>query len=362
MKKLYVLASGLLVLGLNAQTKNLQNALEGTPKTVQVADIASKGPVDVLYAEDFETFTVGAAVGQNGYAYAGGTPADYQIKAADAAHSSKYLTIGAAGGTAATASVREFAESMSTLYDAWDGRAADNNILRGTLDFYTGTSTNIGAGRAGSYIFDADGNGVIGINWNAAEKTFHGFIQLRLKADGEVGGYNVSWGATMPKFNADTWYKVEYMYDYTTGDGWFKMPNGTTYTWDNASNTTVEVVPGVYPDIHEFVAFTNVAASRTYGYDNAKLVAGNAVNLAVSTVKGQVSTVQVYPNPTADVLNVTNTKKLNAYRILDASGKVVSSGTPAGTSIDVSKLAKGAYVIHFETLENGFETRKFIKK
>lgn len=364
MKKFYFMALGLMFVGLNAQNKDLLKSVEGvTNSSTGNSVLTLKAAQDVLYQENFESFNTGNAAGQNNYGYPSGegTDADYQIMPADAKHSSKYLKINTSGGTTATPTFREFVEITPDLGNQWLNRKPTNNILRGELEFFTGTSTNTGDGRAGSYIFDANGNGLVGINWNAKTQTLNGFLALTLISTGVQGSYNLSFG-TMPTLLPNTWYKISYSYDYNTGVGTFRFPDGTDYVWDNSSNNTVTIVPSLDPDVHEFVAFTYIAAARAYGYDNAKIVAGDVTNLATSNVKGTISNIQVYPNPTADILNVTNTKKLYSYKIYDASGKIVAEGKPEGVSINVSRLQKGNYVVQIITEEQGLETRKFIKK
>jgi hypothetical protein len=315
---------------------------------------------NVLESLNFENFTLGNANGQNGYTFFNGVTGDYQILN-DATHL-KYLQISGSGGTTATAATRYYYPNASTLGSAWSTRTAGNNILKGELEIFTGTSTVTTAGRAGSYVFNAAGSGVIGINWNANTKTLNGFLGLTLVSSGTAGGYNLSFTGT-PVLAENAWYKVGYEYDSSTGNGKFIFPNGTAYTWDNTSNSTVTVIPNNNPDEQDFFVTTNASAARTYGFDNYKLSATNSSLLGTNdVVKGEISKITVYPNPTTDILNISNTKKVLNYKIFDASGKIVLNGRPTDLSVNVSKLPKGSFVIQFETIENGLETRKFIKK
>ncbi|SFH91986.1 T9SS type A sorting domain-containing protein [Halpernia frigidisoli] len=333
-------------------------------KTLLIATLLFAGfqmeAQNVLESLNFENFTLGNADGQNGYTIFNGVAADYQIL--NDATRLKYLQISGSGGTTATTASRYYFPAASTLGSSWSGRTAGNNILKGEFDIFTGTSTVITAGRAGSYVFNSTGNGVIGITWNANTKTLNGYLGLTLISTGAEGGYNLSFTGT-PVLAENAWYKVGYEYDYTTGNGKFIFPNGSAYTWDNTSNATVSVIPNNNPDEQDFFVATNASAARAYGFDNYKLSATNASLLATSdAVKGEISKISVYPNPTTDVLNISNTKKVLNYKVFDASGKVVLNGRPIDLSVNVSKLTKGSYVIQFETIENGLETRKFIKK
>lgn len=369
MRKFYFIAIGLVTIGLNAQNQknaevaSLSTTSKGSGSIFSMGSGASKKSVapDVLQSENFEGFNLGDAPGQNGYLNFNGTAANYQI-ATDATHG-KYLKQFASGGSAGTAATTYFYSTSEDIQNGWDARDGQNNILRGEVEIFTGESTNTTNGRAAVYIFNPEGRGVIGISWNANTKTFDGFLGLTLNSTGAAGGYNLSFGSDAPKFEVNKWYKVAYMYNSDTGVGQWIYPNGFVATWDNNSNNTVQVIPNLEPAELDFVVVTNLSAARTYGFDNSKLVATNEASLGVSnSVKGEISKITVYPNPTTETLSVSNTKKLLSYKVYDKSGKIVLSGEPKGTDISVSKLEKGVYVIHLVTEENGYETRQFIKK
>lgn len=69
--------------------------------------------------------------------------------------------------------------------------------------------------------------------------------------------------------------------------------------------------------------------------------------------------VSISPNPTSDYLNFN--AKVKSVQIIDAAGRNVSSAKVANNQVDVRNLAKGVYIVKFET-ENGTQTEKFIKK
>ena len=71
--------------------------------------------------------------------------------------------------------------------------------------------------------------------------------------------------------------------------------------------------------------------------------------------------IQIYPNPTTDILNITKVADKTPYKIHNAVGQLVSKGTILDHKISVQKLVKGVYVISIET-ENQTIQQKFIKK
>ncbi|WEK71039.1 MAG: glycine-rich protein [Candidatus Chryseobacterium colombiense] len=74
------------------------------------------------------------------------------------------------------------------------------------------------------------------------------------------------------------------------------------------------------------------------------------------------STINIYPNPTTDFLNVTKVSDKATYKIYNPAGQLVSKGYMNGGIINVSALTKGTYVIAIEDRGNDLFTSKFIKK
>ncbi len=361
MKKIYLLAIGLATLTLNAQKGDLVlNAptLVSTSASHTANKLTNKAAADVLDTEKFETFTLGNAAGQNGYINYNGTAADYKI-VNDAARGN-YLTITASGGNSSTAGSRYFYKESDDFANAWANRAAGNDILKGEVDIFTGTSTNTGNGRAGVVLFNADGYGVIGITWNANTRTLNGFLALQSLATGDIGSYNLSFGGT-PVLNANTWYKIGYEYDHKSGAGTFIFPDGSSYTWDNTSNPDYVVVPNNDPVEIDYLILTNISAARTYGFDNATVVATNEENLSVVNNNSKKTSFSIYPNPTADILHINADKPVQSYRIFDASGKQLMQANTKDSAVNVSKLVKGVYTIQVST-ESGTSSTQFIKK
>lgn len=95
------------------------------------------------------------------------------------------------------------------------------------------------------------------------------------------------------------------------------------------------------------------------GLDAFTWVKDTGLVLAVADVKNGKDSFQVYPNPTSDRINFKNIESIEKVEIYDISGKLSISSENA-TSINVSKLEKGAYVVKVKT-KNGVESSRFIK-
>jgi hypothetical protein len=70
----------------------------------------------------------------------------------------------------------------------------------------------------------------------------------------------------------------------------------------------------------------------------------------------------IYPNPTSNVLNISNTNniEINNISISDLNGRVIRNVNGV-TPINVSDLNAGVYFVTIETTE-GKSTKKFVKE
>jgi hypothetical protein len=70
--------------------------------------------------------------------------------------------------------------------------------------------------------------------------------------------------------------------------------------------------------------------------------------------------IEIYPNPATSLLNVSSKEKILSAYIYDWAGIRTEVKVSDGT-IDVKNLPVGSYILGIKT-ENGFATKKFIKK
>ena len=103
---------------------------------------------------------------------------------------------------------------------------------------------------------------------------------------------------------------------------------------------------------------TSPCGTYTYGE-----VEDYAVKITADLAVGNanVTSVQVYPNPATDVLNVSKVSNNATYSIYNVAGQIVAKGKIADNKVQVAKLQAGVYIISVE--DNGnVEKVKFIKK
>jgi hypothetical protein len=76
----------------------------------------------------------------------------------------------------------------------------------------------------------------------------------------------------------------------------------------------------------------------------------------------ELNAFEIYPNPTSEVVNLQGNKAIiSSLEVVDISGKVLSVQTQSLHTIDVSRLAAGAYFLRIHTPDM-MHTLKFIKE
>ncbi|MCU7613787.1 T9SS type A sorting domain-containing protein [Chryseobacterium sp. GMJ5] len=302
-----------------------------------------------LTTGNLSTDVTGTTAGQGGYYAYGGAASDYQIATIDAAHGNS-LKLTSGNGYSATANTfNRFAFKSITAT-----ALLTNDILRGTLEIYTGPAT--GAGKIQAVLYDAT-SGIVGINYDYATKKISGMGRLTLVSTGVSSFYTIGLGtATYP---ANTWVSVSFTYNKTTGAYSWTYPEGT-YSFTNASYS---LNPGLTPTEYDFVSVTstgNTVANQA-AIDNVNLQFTNAATLATSDIKAvKNASISIYPNPTNDFINIKSDSKISNIEVFDVAGRKMDIKAD-NNKVDVRNLTSGSYMITFENRE-GKTTEKFIKK
>lgn len=114
---------------------------------------------------------------------------------------------------------------------------------------------------------------------------------------------------------------------------------------------------GVFDGAFDFNTPTGTLSINTGTVDAAVNFGTAACYLSVEE---QSSDFSVYPNPTNNVLYVSESNL--SYVIMDLSGKLILSGTTSTSGIDVTTLASGIYTIQFQNQSGEFSIVKFVKQ
>lgn len=161
---------------------------------------------------------------------------------------------------------------------------------------------------------------------------------------------NVTWvvsGTTATPYNVAN-VKIDYTND-----------NGTTWNTLLASTPNSGTASVTFPaTLGASTPIVRVSAIGNVFYAVKKITL-TAPILAVSNT--DKNSVQVYPNPTSDVLHVTNVTAKTAYKIYSATGQLVSNGNINDGVVKVNQLVKGSYLISFE-VDGKTSNIQFVKK
>ena len=337
----------------------------------------SQAQQELFFTEDCQALTIGnvasdltgTTAGQGNWytftatnAVPAGTNSDYQV-VNDAASSSQVFQV--SGSSGATGS-RYLSQDISAN---WTNRVSGNDIVQLEYDFYTGSGVTTSMNTFRTYIYNSDGTAVAGYLYNPATLTLSGWAYYDNTATvgGVVGYYTFNLISGGLVLTADTWYKLGVAYDYNTGDIKWKDDAGNFYTGVTAA------IAGV--DITEFdfaVSSGSVTggaqntASNNFLVDNIKVTSDSVESLlGIDTNSASATKFLVYPNPTKNVVNITNSSsQISTIEITDLNGRVVKQNNFSNTTdaqINISDLSTGVYMMKIIS-DNGTTTKKIIKE
>ena len=145
----------------------------------------------------------------------------------------------------------------------------------------------------------------------------------------------------------DTMY-FEILMPYQTNITWFK--DGDTIPGITSTILTV-TEPGSY--------YVTGAPSVCPLYIEGPGVSLDVIDCPVSVEENVSEKISIYPNPAKSTIQIKNAKVNSEYKIIDATGKIISQGiiTSEKMMIDIESFASGNYFF-----ESNSTTTSFIKK
>ncbi|MDA9275268.1 T9SS type A sorting domain-containing protein [Crocinitomicaceae bacterium] len=179
----------------------------------------------------------------------------------------------------------------------------------------------------------------------------------------------VNWLCGSPETTASGWYEEKYaVYVILTSDIAAILAGGalptpvfeTTLsageTWF-AESVDISSIAGNQASVHVILRHYDCTD------ENWILVDGLEVSSSSVSIEENSLTVGVYPNPAADVLNVTSSNELSTVTIIGMDGKVISTTDVNGSnaSIEISTLNAGVYFYEVLTVD-GTIRNTFVKK
>ncbi len=332
-------------------------------------DIAFTEDCTALTVGNLGTSTLGAIAGQHNWfttvstlAVPAGANTDFQVVNFDATHGNVIEINGSAA--AATSSTSQSRLMFQDISSAWTNRTSGNDITELEYDFYTGpTTTSLDTFR--TYIYDANNNAVAGFYYVPATNVIEGwaYYDNTATSGGVVGYYTFQLGSSADVvLLPSTWYRLGVAYDYNTGAITWKESTGLFYGGTTSADSGV--------DITKFSFSVNSATGNTLAaqdlIDNisVKFVATESL-LSTKTNMLVANSFSVYPNPTKDLINISNDgASINTIEISDLNGRVVKTVSVADSTnvqVTTSDLSIGVYMMKIVS-DKGTTTKKIIKE
>jgi PKD repeat protein len=148
------------------------------------------------------------------------------------------------------------------------------------------------------------------------------------------------------------------------------MPTGWTWTFEGGSPATASTkiatvtynTPGVYQVKLVAANYNGSDTITKMGYITVKSTADCAT---MGTSNANAEKIQIYPNPTKNILYIKSPNEIKNIEIFDVAGRKVMntnvSSKQKETQVNLEKLNSGVYILKTYT-SSGLETFKVIKK
>ena len=251
-----------------------------------------------------------------------------------------------------------FKNDLGTL---WAARTPGNDIIEVEYDLYTGPAST-SKDQYGLRLYGMDGASLRTLNgfvFNMDTKVLAGVAYLN--NGGTFGTYLITLQTGGLILTADTWVRIGFAYDSTTGETIWKTP--TVYTGLPAANWAGPFVPTEL-DVISSTPSTNTAVSEV-SFDRITSKATAIEDLLGVAEVNAVDSFSIYPNPVKDVVTISNNNlQINKIAIIDINGRTIKNVTvdnQTETQVNISELNSGIYFLKVETNE-GISTRKIVKQ
>lgn len=297
--------------------------------------------------------------------------------------------------------------NRQTMYNTRYSTILDNDVLY--LGYYGASSS-----RFDSYLQRLNPDGTIPWGVNGSELSTDNIYYEMNTSIAKAPGSNEIWsssrftttsqgssGQYVQKFNKETGARLlgnsaKELFSVDSNekaeDGPIKIiGNNPAFLIRNAQNNGLQPTPlslvmlkedgnFLFPEKYKDIASTNTAKNRVnFTSDGSQLFAvweesrtgeddGNRTYiqnfdpqsyLAVGTAE-KATSISVYPNPVANIINISSDKKISSAELYDLTGKLVK--TSSETSMNVQTLTRGNYVLRVKLADGSVINQKIIKK
>ncbi len=131
--------------------------------------------------------------------------------------------------------------------------------------------------------------------------------------------------------------------------------NGASNRFSRVTLTGQTPGSTVYVSVWKFSSNTNLDGQFQVSAYDASSLATNETSAAKNTIK-------VYPNPFADVLNISDISKVKSASVTDVAGRLVKAIANPDSALHLGELKSGMYLVTLEMKDGSKQTIKVIKK
>lgn len=284
----------------------------------------------------------------------------------------KVLQLSLKGAKPDTTSLAKALFPISNLVD--EKRTPGNNVVKFEIDFFTGGSyqTAYNTGQGFGLIHDDYGkanSGLFGISIDGKTGEVRAYIY-----DGNLNStvyLDNSQNNVYPIVPFNTWITFIVYLDYNNKTAYFETPffNSVVKAVFLNQSTLTDLIKhykpiGIGMSINNNYIIGNQYFDRKY--DNIKITALKEVPAHILSAESFLAQkFNLYPNPAANVVNITNNENLfvKEVTIYNTAGKKLTTHTydnKTEIQLNVEHLASGNYMLHLKTAE-GTAVKKLMK-
>src|SRR5690554_25832 len=318
--------------------------------------VSSLGSAQVLFEEDFNSYPAGhlntdytgTTAGQGGWLTERHANASATAMVAPETGKGNVLIMTTNSTVYEYISILQGDGIIDTL---WNNRTAGNNVLKFEYEIYGSGTFYVGGS------IERQGGGSL-MNIAFVTTSFHSILAYYFQSQNNQ--------FTLKQYDATTfpynmWIKAELFIDYNAQKAYFYIP--TLNLFKTIDLTLVHIPSNIILYNNSFRLGSIVK------FDNIKLTALQSVPAyidALSANEWVSSAFNLYPNPAANVVNITNSENMLVQQVAvyDITGKQLSIQTfnnQVEIQLNVENLASGVYMLHIET-NAGTAVKKLIKK
>ena len=325
-----------------------------------------------------------------------------------ARRTNQMLTNNGDGSYTENAAALGIADPMQTWSSSWGDY--DND---GDMDLFVGASSGThklmrnngnstftdvtsGAGVGGAptghenVSYDVDNDGYLDILCNGTILYGKGDLTFEDADSNQLNYKNGSLGDLNNDGFIDAYYNGRIYMNGTTSNNWIKIHTvGTVSNVDGiGARVEINTASGIQiRDVRSGEGFEYMSSLNTHFGIGANTevtsitiywpsgiidtILNPAINTPVTVVEGEtlslensfVNDLVIYPNPTKDVLNISTIDNLDEaiYTVFDINGKRILNGKLQSTTINVSELSSGNYILRIVSGQS-IKSQKFIKQ